>query len=197
MPTVVDTVILHYFLLAEKFDLLLDLLEPPILIPRIVFDPEEPNGPEAALSELRRNVRYEQRVAEAPSTGETDRERARVNIGRLRRVEEYVERGDLEIVDMTPSELATFARLTADTPDASLRLVAPLGAGEAACVSIALERGYTLATDDSDALRVLNRLQSDHPYERTRRLLMRAATESRISRAEANEIHRRLREFGF
>lgn len=197
MPTVVDTVILHYFLLAEEFNLLLDILDPPVVVPRIVFDPDESDGSEAALSELTRNVRYEQRLAHAPSTSETDRERTKANIARLPQMREYVKRGDVEVVDMTPAELSTFARLTADAPDASLQLLAPLGAGEAACVAIAIERSYTLATDDTDALRVLNQLRPDHPYERTRRLLVRAATESRISRGEANETHRRLRELGF
>jgi hypothetical protein len=39
MATVVDTVILHYFLLVEQSELLLDLLEPPVGVPRTVYGP--------------------------------------------------------------------------------------------------------------------------------------------------------------
>jgi hypothetical protein len=54
-----------------------------------------------------------------------------------------------------------------------------------------------MATDDTDALRALHRLKQDHPYERLRRLLMRAGENAIIPRGEANDIHRRMREMGF
>ena len=82
---------------------------------------------------------------------------------------------------MTESELDTFQRLTADEPDDHFGLLAPLGAGEAACIAIALERDHVMATDDSDALRVLHRLRPHHPYERIRRLLIRAANDAGIA----------------
>lgn len=47
-------------------------------------------------------------------------------------------------------------------------------------MAIAVERGGVLVTDDSAALRVLQRLRPQHPYERVRRLLLRAAAEGRV-----------------
>ncbi len=58
---IVDTVVLRYFLIVGRTELLLDLLGSPIAISRIVFDPGEGNVPElamvAGLEEHRRMVR--------------------------------------------------------------------------------------------------------------------------------------------
>lgn len=191
--TVVDTVVLHYFLLVEESELLLHLLEPPVGIPRIVYDPDE--GESAGASELRRNIRYEERIARTSQAG-AERHAALQRVQRLQVIDPLV--GDaVQVFDMTDSELELFGRLTAAQPDDELGLVAPLGAGEAACVAIALERGHVLATDDADGLRVLHRLHPNHPYERIRRLLIRAGENARITRDHANTIHRRMREMGF
>jgi len=74
-----------------------------------------------------------------------------------------------------------------------------LGPGEAACVAIAIERGWTIATDDADAFKVLDRLQGgqSYPYERIRKLLIRVADEGRISREEANRLHDEMCSLGF
>jgi hypothetical protein len=83
----------------------------------------------------------------------------------------------MHVIDMTDTELDVFQRLTAEQPD-ELGLILPLDPGEAACVAIAVERGHVLATDDADALRALHRLRPDHPYERIRRLLIRAGADA-------------------
>lgn len=85
---------------------------------------------------------------------------------------------------------------TGDKERGCLHLVA-LDDGEAACLAVAVERGWTLATDDGDALRVLERLAHDHPYERIRRLLVRAAADGLVTEAEANEIHEEMTRAGF
>ncbi|MGI8875654.1 MAG: hypothetical protein ACR2KP_15310, partial [Egibacteraceae bacterium] len=72
MPTVVDTVILHYFLVVDQAQLLLELLNPPVGVPRIVFDPEDDHGIDAVVSELRQNIRYEERVANEAVPGDRD-----------------------------------------------------------------------------------------------------------------------------
>jgi hypothetical protein len=193
MGTVVDTVVLHYFLLVEKSELLLDLLEPPVGIPRIVYDPDE--GESAGASELRRNIRYEERIARTSHAG-AERHAALQRVQRLEAIDPLV--GDpVQVFDMTDSELDFFGRLTAERPDDELSLVAPLGAGEAACVAIAIERGHVMATDDADGLRVLHRLRPNHPYERIRRLLIRAGENALVTRDHANNLHRRMREMGF
>ncbi len=72
MPTVVDTVVLHYFLVVDRAQLLLDLLDPPLGVPRIVFDPDDDQGDDAVVSELRQNIRYEERIADTPIPDDGD-----------------------------------------------------------------------------------------------------------------------------
>ena len=195
MGTVVDTVVLHYFLLVEEYELLLHVLEPPVGVPRIVYDPEEGESADAGASELRRNIRYEERIARTSQVG-AERQAALQRVQRLEAIDPLG--GDaVQVFDMTDSELELFGRLTAEQPDDQLGLVAPLGAGEAACVAIALERSHVMATDVTDALRTLHRLRPNHPYERIRRLLMRAGEEGGISQDRANQIHQRMRDVGF
>lgn len=98
-------------------------------------------------------------------------------------------RGELEVVDLGDDELELFAALTSAESARELGLKLPLGAGEAACVAVAVTRGWTLATDDQDALRALGALSPGHPYERIRRLLQRAAVAGLVTEVEANALH--------
>lgn len=206
MPTVVDTVVLHYFLAVDRAQLLLELLDPPVGVPRIVFDPEDDQGIDAVVSELRQNIRYEERLANEAGPDDRDdlipelreaRASAEANAQRLRKIGDIVAGGRLEILELTDDERDLSDRLTARKPDPSLGLLVALDDGEAACVAIAVERGWTLATDDGDALRVLDRIAPDYPYERIRRLLVRAVTDGLVTEAEANEIHREMTRAGF
>lgn len=205
MPTVVDTVVLHYFLVVDQMQLLLDLLEPPVGVPRIVFDPDDDQGVDSVVSELRQNIRYEERIADTPIPNGDDltlelqgaQATAETKAERLRRIEDFVASGRIETLDLTDAELDLLGRLTSQRPDAALGIMIALDDGEAACVVIAVERGWTLATDDGDALRVLAHLTPDHPYERIRRLLTRAAREGHVNEVEANEIHRQMQQAGF
>ena len=47
---IVDTVVLLYFLLVERFDLLVELIGDPIQVPFSVYDPEEPRDGDAGAS---------------------------------------------------------------------------------------------------------------------------------------------------
>jgi hypothetical protein len=195
MATVVDTVVLQYFLLVEEPELLFDLLDPPVGVPRIVYDPGDGASTDMAVSELRRSIRYEERLVDTSPT-DADRQAAIERARRIRHIDQMIG-NRIQVLDMTGSELDLFQGFTADEPDEQLGLFAPLGAGEAACIAIALERGHVMATDDSDALRVLHRLRPGHPYERIRRLLRRAGEEGVTSQDRANDIHQRMREMGF
>ncbi len=198
MPTVVDTVVVHYFLLTGQFELLLSLLDAPVVVSRIVYDPDDhPDMPDASVSEITANVRYERRLARQPGTPTDIREDRLADAEALSALEQHVETGRIGIVDMTDPELDLFSRLTSRAPEPDLGLVLPLGAGEAASIAIAVERGYILATDDTDALRALEALRAGHPYERIRRLLVRAADEERITQGQANELHFEMRDHGF
>lgn len=196
MGTAVDTVILQYFLLTDRFELLVELLDPPVVVPTIVFDPEEPEAGPAARSELARCIDYEDRAATAPEATAADRKNAERNATRLRAFAEHVRKGSIEVVDLDSSELQLLAEFRGHGSDTS-ELLVPLGMGEAACLAIAIERGYVLATDDSDALRVLERWAPGHPYERIRKLLIKGAEQGRISRAEADALHAEMRRLGF
>lgn len=208
MPTVIDTVVLHYFLVVDHIDLLLQLLDPPVGVPRIVFDPDDDDATDAMVSELRQNIRFEDRIATAghdqddpddPASSDLtqSRETAEQRAARLRGAEALVASNRLQVLDLAENEWLHFERLTTHRPDNELGLLIPLGDGEAACLAIAIERGHVLATDDNDALRVLDQLASGHPYERIRRLLIRAANTGLISQAEANAIHAEMRDAGF
>lgn len=197
-PAIIDTVVLRYFLFVDRQNLLRDLLGRPLRVPRIVFDPqEEPDLPELGMSEITRSIRVQATWAEDDKRSRHLRERAARNAERLRRVHALHNAGHLQVQDMTDAELVTFGQLVSVKQVGKMGLLAPLGPGEAACVAIAIARRWVFASDDSDALAALGQLNPGHPYERIRRLLHRAANEERISRSEANEIHREMLRLGF
>lgn len=206
MPTVVDTVVLHYFLVVDEEDLLLALLDPPVGVPRIVFDPDDNQGSDAVVSELRQNIRYEERLASeaVPNDGDDlTRElqdaqaSAETKAKRLRRIDDIVARGRIDVLELTDTEQNLSDRLTSREFDADFGLIVPLDDGEAACLAIAVERGWVFATDDGDALRVLDYVARGHPYERIRKLLIRAAAEGHVTEERANEIHDAMTRAGF
>lgn len=197
-PCIVDTVVLLYFLLVEHDQLLRDLVGDPVTVPRAVYDPDDRSLPEEALrrsellSEMRQCVRHYD-VAVRTRGGRRELH------DRVLRVDWLFDHGHLDVVDMTEQERLLAARLQSRDAVSVHRIRAPLGAGEAACVAIALERGWTIATDDDAAITVLDKLHGGQPYsyERIRKLLIRAANEKRLTRAEANEVHARMRRLGF
>lgn len=195
MLAVVDTVVAQYFLLADRFELLSQLLGRPVVLPRVVYDPDEAeDADDLAISEIARGLRFFRRRARTPEASDAEREAASRNAQRLAAVHRFVGDSLIETSDMTEQELPLFGRLTSGAVDEKLL---PLGAGEAACVAIGVHRGYVIATDDSHALRVLQHLAPRHPYERIRKLLIRAAEEGRIGKRDANNLHAKMRSCGF
>lgn len=195
---VVDTVVLHYFLLVGRADLLLRLLGTPVYVPRVVFDPDESDAtPPGAMSELTRGIDYQYRRKRDRTLSEPERQEAAERSRNLEVAHQLAAHGELATVDMTDGERSMFARLTARENVGEFGLRFPLGSGEAACLAIALERDWTFVTDDTDALGVMNRLDPGHAYERVRRLLCRAGEERLVGRSEANAIHQGMRLSGF
>ena len=195
---VVDSVVLHYFLLVDATDLLLRLLGSPLQVPRIVYDPEEaPETPPAAMSEMTRAIDYHDRRTNDPTRPPDARAAIKQSFDRLRVIHVMYERRDLRVVDMTSTELALYAKLTNPERMDEVGLRFPLGAGEAACIALAIHRGWALATDDNDALTALQALSPNHRYERIRKLLITAVELSYITREEANDIHTAMRAVGF
>jgi hypothetical protein len=191
--SVIDTVVLRYFLLVGRMDLLLALLPAPRLLPSAVFDPEDEAGARGSLSEISESVRYHEALSRDARLEPEERGTAAETAARLGVVREHLDA--LEPTTVAPGvEEDTFSDLVSK-PVAGM--VLPLGPGEAACIAIGIERNVTVVTDDADALRVLNALSKGHPYERIRKLLVRAAEEHLCSRSEANAVHRAMTEQGF
>jgi len=190
-------VVLRYFLIAGRAGLLLDLLGSPLAVSRIVFDPSEGNVPELATSEITRSILVQRRWAEDSDRTPAERTGAKRNAARLASAHELHGKGAIEVLDLTVTERTLFARLTSSGRLKELGLRFPLDPGEAASLVLAIERGLVLATDDTDALKALEAVQPDHPYERIRRLLRRAGEQRLVSRTEANAIHAEMRRLGF
>jgi predicted nucleic acid-binding protein len=166
------------------------------LLPFAVYDPDDRLLPDAALrqiqllSEMRQSVRHYERLT-VPGA---DKESLR----RVSHVDSLYKDGWLVPAPMSTSEQTLAAELQGKAAtDFGLRV--PLGRGEAACTAISYHRGWTIVTDDTDALKVLDRLHggAGYPYERIRRLLVRAANEGHIAPSEANRIHAEMRSHGF
>ncbi len=196
-PAVVDAVVLRYFLFVARHDLLVALLGRPLMVPRVVFDPAEGDVPEVAMTELTRSIRFQRGAAADPGRLPAARTRAALNADRLQAFYEMYVRRDVQLVDLETDELALFARLTSIDGSRSLGLHFAIQPGEAACVALAVKRGWVLATDDQDALTALEALDPGHANERIRRLLQRAGGAGLISREAANELHVEMRRLGF
>ena len=193
---IVDTVVLLYFLLVGEEDLLCTLIGTPLCVPLAVYDPEDRDLPPTAhrraelLSEMRQAVGHYE--SSARLTGDTD------SLSRVRRIDSLYDESRLVPVAMTSEERLLAAKLESDDArEYGVRV--PLGPGEAACVAISFERDWTIATDDSDALKVLENLHGnrDFRYERIRKLLIRAAEEGHVTHEEANDLHAAMRSHGF
>jgi hypothetical protein len=196
--TVADTVILRYFLFVQEAQLLLDLVGRPLAVPRIVYDPDEgAEIPEGARSEITRSIEYQRGVGTDKTRDETVRMQARINAQRLQSISDLHTAGALMTIDLLPGELRLVSSLTSPSGCKAFNLKFPLGAGEAACLAVAVERDLVLATDDTDALKALASIPGTRPYQRIRKLLTAAATNGRISRERANTIHAEMRRLGF
>ena len=193
---IVDTVVLLYFFLIGEEDLLCTLLGTPLCVPLAVYDPEDRDLPPTArrraelLSEMRQVVGHYE--SSARLTGDD------YSLTRVSRIDSLHDEGALASVQMTLDERLLAAKLESDDAlEYGVRV--PLGPGEAACVAISVERDWPIVTDDSDALKVLKNLHGnqDFPYERIRKLLIRAAEEGHVTPKEANRLHAAMRSHGF
>jgi hypothetical protein len=173
---VVDTVVLRYFLLAGEADLLVDTLGPPLGTPRIVYDPDEGEVPDTARSEITRSIAYQRQAATDRTRDTAARDQAAANAKRLPVIGELYSTGKVVVMDLTAGEFEVFGGTTSPTGCGSFGLPVPLDPGEAACLAMAVERGLPLVTDDGDALRALRRINSRHPYQRIRKLLIEAGS---------------------
>lgn len=196
--TVADTVVLRYFYVVGQADLLFELLGEPVVVPRVVFDPdEEENTPEVSMSEISRSI-YVQRIKSGDKRRDTnERQLAEAHVVQLEQVAAHHSAGRITVTDLTDIETALFAKLASRGDPLKVGLPFALDAGEAACVALAVERKLVLATDDSDGLTAFRSLRPKGKYERIRKMLKRAGESDLVDRAEANEIHQAMRDAGF
>lgn len=194
---IVDTVVLRYFLFVERVDVLLETLGHPIAVPKIVYDPDEGDVPDAVRSEITNSIAYQRRVAQDRARTEDARADATTKAERLTAVHELHSGGAIEVIALSDDELSIFGRLTSIEGVRGLGLTFALGPGEAACIAVAVTRDWVFASDDNDALTAINAMRSKHPTQRTRRLLQQAARQGVITRRAANELHAEMRRLGF
>ncbi len=184
--------------MVDEFDLLAELVGDPIAVPRIVYDPEEPDHlDEAARSEISRSIGYQRRSSRDQARDGSSRAIAERNAVRLGALRGLYDGGRVVVLDLTPDELELVGRLTSRERCGEFGLHFPLDAGEAACLALAVERDLALATDDNDALTALDRHAPGHAYERIRRLLVAATEQGVCTQSRANEIHDEMRRLGF
>ena len=195
-PVIVDTVVLRYFLLVERFDLLAQVLGDRITASRIVYDLGDLDK-DIVHSEMAISIQIQNIRSADPKRSREERERAEMFAERLSNIHDCCRSGRISVVDMSRRERSIYSRLSSGDNIGGYDIAFPLGDGEAASIAIAVERGWTLATDDNDALKALRKLRPDHPSLRIRRILIDAADLGFITPAEANNIHAEMRNCGF
>ena len=195
---VADTVVVNYFVAVGEFELLRQLLGGRVHVPRAVFDPDEPEDiAEEAASELRRGLRLHQRRANDRGVGKELRERSARALPHFKRLAEHASRGEIVALELSPAEMRFYAKLRDKQFVAKHGRIAGLGHGEAAALAIALERDYSLATDDQDAITVAQALSPNMGIQRIRGLLIRADDEGLIDKKQAQSIHTAIVRAGF
>ena len=195
-PVIVDTFVLRYFLLTERFDLLAQVLGGRITASRIVYDPGDLDKV-IVHSEMPKSIQVQNTRSADSKRSREERERAKMFAERLSKIHDCCRSGRISVVDMSWRERSIYSRLCSEDNIGEYDIAFPLGDGEAASIAIAVERGWTLATDDNDALKALRKLRTDHPSLRIRRILIDAAALGFITSAEANKIHTDMRSCGF
>lgn len=100
---ITDTSVLGYFLLADAFDLLTDLLGSPVQVPTDVYDPDDirkqdgGTPPEDLISEIRRGIVHYEHKAEQGGSAE--------DVMRFRQVEALCAKGLIRPILMGEEEL--------------------------------------------------------------------------------------------
>lgn len=196
-PVVFDTVVVNYFLAAGEVALLAGVCGAPLTIPRTVFDPDEHDGREEGMSELRRGWHlHRRRVAEVGAPPEL-RARSERALPQFERLPSLVKSGNLRIIDLVDQEMKLYAQLRDSVDVRRLGLVVGLGPGEAAMLAICISRGWLPATDDSDAIRAAARLLPGMRPLRIRALLQMAVDAGHVDLPGARTIHNTMKELGF
>jgi len=195
--TVFDTVVVNYFLAIGEVDVLTALCGA-VLVPRAVFDPDEPDDArEEGMSELRRGWHLHRRRASGREFGPDMKAKCSAILPHFERLPDLVQRHLLVAMDLSDEELAQYARLRDRTRMRDLGLTVGLGHGEAAVLALCNSRGLRPATDDSDALKAAAAILPGATPLRIRALLTLAAARGLMTEGQAIDAHRRMKALGF
>lgn len=195
---IIDTSVLSNFLLVEAIDLLVNLLGCPLQVPLAVYDSDETGnrhraGPlGAGLSEIGKGILHFTHRQREDKNGSSE------DLERISEVDSLYNSEQLVTIELMPEERELFIALNTGAAMTQFGFKGVIGAGESACIAIAHLRGWTIATDDNLAHKVMRHLSDgDYSYERTRKLFIRAADENLISKSEANRLHSEIVNKGF
>ena len=195
---VFDTVVINYFLAVGEIQLLADLSGGSLRVPRAVFDPDEDDaGREEAMSELRRGLHLHRRRFEDAGAPPELRARSERALPEFEKMPDLVRQGTFQVVDLSDEELSVYAQLREPANVRQYGVLVGLGPGEAAVLAICSKRGWAPATDDSDAIRVAERLIPGVKPLRIRALLRLAVDRSMVDLSRARAIHESMRNQGF
>ncbi len=179
-PTVCDTTALRYFAIVDQFGVLARALGGRVSTPRQVFDDEDDmDTPGALISELGASERYHRRRS-ARGIEATDK------WSRLRALRK---RDDIDILDLTREEEASYVDSRSAGLARSYGLVTPLGPGEAAVIAIAEHRRWRAVIDEYAGRSILNDRSPGHSVVTTRDLVRIAAAQGYISSPDAETVY--------
>ena len=195
--TVFDTVVINYFLAVGQIETLIGLCGH-LLVPRAVFDPDEPDDlREEGMSELRRGWHLHRRRASGSDIAPHLKARANSALPHFERLPDLVGQGKLVAVDLSDVDLALYAELRDATRARGFGLTVGLGHGEAAVLALCKSGEYRPATDDTDAIKVADQLLPGVVPLRIRSLLRLAVQRDLLNADEAIAAHKAMKLFGF
>lgn len=197
-PSVCDTVVVNYFLGSGRIALLARLLGT-IRVPAAVYDhTEEDTTPEPLRSELSRGLLLHRQRVSDDTVVEHLQQRSKVALPHFERLPDLVSQGTLEVVNLEPIELSTFAELRdAKVVADRYGLATGLGPGEASVLAVSYQRDWVPVTDDSDAVKVAAVLIPARRPLRIRALLRLAVERGFVDLEEARSIHGVMKSLGF
>lgn len=179
MPYVIDNVVLAMLVDAGEADLLYDLAEGGACLTPSILDPgEQPPFTRRPESEFGRGLWEAQRRPGEPLMDQRVERRTAFYRGQEDGLWQPVvlTEDDLRLADVLTARATRDAARSID-PDYRARRVDP---GEAECAAVAINRGWTLWSDDSGIVGLVRALYPDCSVERLCGLLMRAVDEDRL-----------------
>jgi predicted nucleic acid-binding protein len=183
-----NTTPVRYFAIVARVDILVGACGGRLVVPRIVFDPDEDPDlrPASLLSEIGQSERYWAVRSHAGDALEV-----------LSRLRSLRTRDDVGAIDLDEAELAIFAEVSGRRFAREMGLAAPLGKGEAAVIAIAENRGWTAVVDDWAGRESLARRAPAVEVLTTRELLRATALDGDLSSSEAEKIYAEMRARGY